>query len=104
MNNIAGWPPKYLSAISNKEYLNSRGDEIIDFAEALCKITKDSVAGNSGEPLVFRDWQKELTRNLFAVKDNGKLNHKVALIGLPRKQGKSAWLSDLKLKLNRYSI
>lgn len=98
MTAIGGWPPKYLSAVSPDEYQRSRGDDVIDFAEALCKITKDSVAGNSGQPLIFRDWQKELTRNLFAVKDNGKLKHKIALIGLPRKQGKSAWLSAIALE------
>lgn len=98
MTAIGGWPPKYLSSVSDDEYARSRGDDVIDFAEALCKITKDSVAGVSGEPLVFRDWQKELTRNLFAVKDNGKLKHKIALIGLPRKQGKSAWLSAVALE------
>lgn len=80
------------------DYKRSRGDNIIEFSEALCKITKDSVAGHAGEPLVFRGWQKELTKNLFAVKANGKLKHKVALIGLPRKNGKSAWLSALALE------
>ncbi len=98
MINIQGWPPKYISKVSNDEYQRSRGDEVIDFAETLCKITKDSVAGRAGEVLVLRDWQKELTRNLFAVKDNGKLKHKIALIGLPRKQGKSAWLSAVALE------
>jgi phage terminase large subunit-like protein len=97
MTAIGGWPPKYLTAVSKAEYDSSRGNEVIDFAEALCKITKDSVAGHVGELLVFRDWQKELTRHLYAVK-NGKLKHKIALIGLPRKQGKSAWLSALALE------
>ena len=98
MTAIGGWPPKYLTQPSEDELALSRGDEVIDFAEALCKITKDSVAGYSGDPLIFRDWQKELTRNLFAVKANGKLKHKIALIGLPRKQGKSAWLSSIALE------
>ena len=97
-NKIKGWPPKFLSAVSPSEYQNSRGNNTIDFAEALCKITKDSVAGNSGEPLIFRDWQRELTRNLFATRKDGKLKHKIALIGLPRKQGKSAWLSAVALE------
>jgi phage terminase large subunit-like protein len=97
MKAIGGWPPKHLTSVTKAEYDASRGDEVIDFAEALCKITKDSVAGKVGELLVFRDWQKELTRNLYAVK-NGKLKHKIALIGLPRKQGKSAWLSALALE------
>lgn len=98
MSAIGGWPPKYLTKPAEDELELSRGDEVIDFAQALCKITKDSVAGYSGDPLIFRDWQKELTRNLFAVKSNGKLKHKIALIGLPRKQGKSAWLSSVALE------
>lgn len=95
---IQGFPPKYLTKVSPADLKRSRGDEIVDFAEALCKITKDSVAGHAGEPLVFRAWQRELTRNLFAVKADGLLRHKVALIGLPRKNGKSAWLSAVALE------
>ena len=98
MTAIGGWPPKYLSKVSAQDYKRSRGDEVIDFAETLCKITKDSVAGHAGQPLIFRNWQKELTKNLFAVGANGKLKHKIALIGLPRKQGKSAWLSSVALE------
>jgi phage terminase large subunit-like protein len=95
---IQGFPPRFLTPVSKEDYKRSRGDNIIDFSETLCKITKDSVAGAAGEPLVFRGWQKELTRNLFAVKKDGRLKHKVALIGLPRKNGKSAWLSALALE------
>ena len=95
---IKGFPPRFLTPVLKEDYKRSRGDNIIDFSETLCKITKDSVAGAAGEPLVFRGWQKELTRNLFAVKKDGRLKHKVALIGLPRKNGKSAWLSALALE------
>jgi phage terminase large subunit-like protein len=95
MKAIGGWPPKFLSPDSNH---GSRGDDVIDFAETLCRITKDSIAGRSGEPLIFRNWQKELTRGLYALKEDGTLKHKIALIGLPRKQGKSAWLSALALE------
>jgi phage terminase large subunit-like protein len=52
-------------------------------------ITKDSVAGNTGEPLVLRDWQKQLLLRLFAW-ENGGLRHRVSLVGMPRKNGKSA--------------
>lgn len=90
--------PQFVTPVAPADLKRSRGDNIIDFSEALCKITKDSVAGNAGEPLVFRNWQKDLTRRLFAVKADGKLKHKVALIGLPRKNGKSAWLSALALE------
>lgn len=95
---IKGFPPQYLSPLTPLELKNSRGPEVIEFAEALCKITKDSIAGHAGEPLVFREWQKSLTNHLFATKKDGSLKHKRALIGLPRKNGKSAWLSAIVLE------
>lgn len=98
MTKIQGWPPTYLSPVKPAELKRSRGMEIVDFAEALCKITKDSIAGHAGEPLVFREWQKSLTNHLFALDDKGGLKHRRALIGLPRKNGKSAWLSAIVLE------
>ena len=95
---LQGWEPKWLTKVSPADLKRSRGENIIDFSEALCKITKDSVAGHAGEPLVFRGWQKQLTNHLFAVGANGKFKHKVGLIGLPRKNGKSAWLSAVALE------
>ena len=96
MTNLQGWPPKYLTKVSPKS--KSRGEYVADFAETLCKITKDSVAGHAGDALVFRPWQRELTKALFAEGKDGKLKHRLALIGLPRKNGKSAWLSAVALE------
>lgn len=95
---IQGWPPRYLSPVASENLARSRGKHVIDFAEALCTITKDSIAGNAGQPLVFRGWQKELTTHLFAENENGLLTHGRALVGLPRKNGKSAWLASLVLE------
>ena len=97
-NQIQGWPPRYLSPVLQEDLDRTRGNNVIDFAEALCTITKDSIAGNAGQPLVFRDWQKELTRHLFAEQKNGLLTHGRALVGLPRKNGKSAWLASIVLE------
>jgi phage terminase large subunit-like protein len=95
---IDGFPPRWLSPVADADLKRSRGDDIADFAEALCKITKDSIAGHAGEDLVFRPWQRELTKQLFAVKADGTLRHRIGLIGLPRKNGKSAWLSAVALE------
>jgi len=92
------WPPQFLTPVPPLQLKKSRGNDTIEFAETLCKITKDSIAGSAGEPLIFRNWQKDLTRHLFATKPDGKLRFKRALIGLPRKNGKSAWLSALALE------
>ena len=94
---IAGWPPQHLTPVPKADLDRSRGDKVVDFGEALCRIVKDSVAGAAGDPMVFRPWQKELLRHVFAVTADGKLRHRRALILLPRKQGKSAVLSAVAL-------
>ena len=95
---IDGFPPRWLTKVAEADLKRSRGNDIADFAEALCKITKDSIAGHAGQDLIFRPWQRELTRQLFAVKADGTFRHRVGLIGLPRKNGKSAWLSAVALE------
>lgn len=65
--------------------------------EALCIVTKDGFAGRAGSPLVLRPWQKTLLRMLFARRPDGRRRHRLALIGMPRKNGKSAIGSGLAL-------
>jgi phage terminase large subunit-like protein len=64
-------------------------EPVVGFAEAFGMITKDSVAGKAGGPLVLRDWQKSLLEHLFAWDEDG-LRNRVSLVGMPRKNGKSA--------------
>jgi phage terminase large subunit-like protein len=64
-------------------------EPVVDFVEAFGMVTKDSVAGKAGSPLVLREWQKLLLEHLFAWDDDG-LRHRVSLVGMPRKNGKSA--------------
>lgn len=90
------WPPRWLTAVPEQAILDGEGELVIKFAEAFGRITKDSVAGSAGEPLVLRDWQKELILNIFA-RENGGLRHQTALVGMPRKNGKSALGSVLAL-------
>jgi phage terminase large subunit-like protein len=78
--------------VPESDLINGEGEVVIDFAEAFGIITKDSVAGASGQPLVLRDWQKELIRHVFAG-DGQSYRAKISLIGQPRKNGKSALAS-----------
>ncbi|MEU5424021.1 terminase large subunit [Streptomyces olivoreticuli] len=68
-----------------------RGDgrDVTDFIETLCSVTKDTYAGPSGSPLLLRPWQHQLLGHLFARRKDGRRRHRVALIGEPRKNGKS---------------
>jgi phage terminase large subunit-like protein len=77
------WKPTFYTP---RLSLRSDGDEIIDFAESHFIITKGFRAG---EPLVFTDWQRWLLHALFERRDDGRLRYRRALIGLPRKNGKS---------------
>lgn len=92
------WPPTYLSPVSEVELANSRGYDAIDFIETLCRLTEDSVAGKTGEKLILRDWQKELLIHLYAEREDGLLKHRRALIGIARKNGKSALIASLVLE------
>lgn len=82
-------PPRWLVPVPDLALEEGEGDVVAQFAEAFGVITKDSVAGRSGSPLVLRAWQRELIRHLFAG-DGNRLRHRTSLVGMPRKNGKSA--------------
>jgi phage terminase large subunit-like protein len=87
------WPPKYLTPVPADAF-GKRGEVAIEFVENYGIITKDSIAGNRGERLILRDWQKELIRHIYAEADGG-YRHLRNLILIPRKNGKSALASTL---------
>lgn len=89
------WPPAWLTPVPELALESGKGESVIDFAEIFGIITKDSIAGKAGSPLILRDWQKDLLRHVFARGDDGGLRHRINLIGMPRKQGKSALASTL---------
>jgi phage terminase large subunit-like protein len=70
----------------------AQGDGLFaaEFAETFGSIGKDGVTGRTGDPLVMRPWQVSLLQNLFARDEAGGLLARTALIGMPRKNGKSA--------------
>ena len=96
---IQGWPPKYLTPVTAAEIKRGKGLEAIEFMETFCKVTNDSFSGSAGDPLVIREWQGELLKHLLAARPDGRRKHRQALIGMPRKSGKSAMLSSLTLYL-----
>jgi phage terminase large subunit-like protein len=82
--------PYLLTPVPPADVERGDGEGFVSFAESFLRITKDSVGGDSGSLLVFRDWQRELMRQLFARRPDGRYRHRQALIGMPRKNGKSA--------------
>ncbi len=82
--------PAWRTPVPEEAMERGDGEFIARFADAFATITKDSVAGKTGEKMWLRDWQKDLLRHLFARDEDGGLRHRVNLVGLPRKNGKSA--------------
>ena len=86
----SSWPPRWLTPVPEDAIERGRKFEpVTTFAEAFGIVTKDSVAGRSGEPLVLRDWQRSLLEHMFAF-EGGGYRHQSQLILMPRKNGKSA--------------
>lgn len=89
-----GWPPRWLTRPPGRR---SRGPEARSFIEHYCRTTKTTISAPAGDLLTLRPWQVRLIDALLAERPDGRLRHRQALIGLPRKNGKSALGSSLGL-------
>lgn len=85
------WQPAFYTP---PKYADSDGQLITDFAYNWLTLTKGVKAG---EPLEFVDWQEWLLHALLERRNNGRLRYRRALVGVPRKQGKSLLGSALAL-------
>ena len=85
------WKPTFYTPRENKQ---SDGDLVTQFA-AEWLVTSKGV--RAGEPLLFTEWQQWLLNALLERRPDGRLRNRRALIGLPRKQGKSLLGSTLAL-------
>jgi phage terminase large subunit-like protein len=87
------WPPRWLT--HDVAEWSERAKVAKQFVDVFGTITKESVAGRAGSRMVLRDWQNDLIRNVYAVDEDGGFLRKLCLIGMPRKNGKSALASHL---------
>jgi phage terminase large subunit-like protein len=85
------WPPSILTPVP-AELIGNVGDLACEFVETFGIITKDGIAGNVGDALKLRPWQRELIRHIYArpAKDADGFRHRIAYVLVPRKNGKSA--------------
>lgn len=65
---------------------HTRGRHISDFAQKLLRVSRGFKVG---EPLDFTEWQDWLVDRIFEETDQGLLRYRRAIVGLPRKNGKS---------------
>jgi len=83
-------PPLILTPVPAADVAAGDGADVAAFVERMCRITKDSVAGRSGDLIELRSWQRTTLDLVFARRPDGRMRHRQALVGLPRKNGKSA--------------
>ena len=92
-----GWPPLHLSPTPPGDIDRGDGDLSADVSRRSARFPRMVTQRRAGEKLMLRHWQRELLRHLFARRPDGRRTYRVALIGLPRKNGKSALGSLLAL-------
>jgi phage terminase large subunit-like protein len=97
MADVAGWPPRWLTPVPLADQMRGDGELYANFAEAVCRVTKDSVASPAGKLLELRGWQKELLKHALARREDGRFRHRTALVGMSRKNGKSALAASMGL-------
>jgi phage terminase large subunit-like protein len=71
--------------------------DAVDFINTFVTLTKDSIAGNAGEPIKLRAWQEQLLTETLALDENGLFAHRTAIWSMGRKNGKSALVTGLGL-------
>lgn len=76
-----------------------RGDGTLlcDFTQQFCRLTKDGFAARAGQLIQLRPWMTKLNGKVYARRPDGRYRHREALIGLPRKNSKSAQGSSMAL-------
>lgn len=85
-----GWPPRWLTKVPPADIRRGDGELYGGLIESTCRVVKSSVAAPAGQLLQLRPWQRKLTGHIFARRADGRYRHRVALVGMSRKNGKSA--------------
>jgi len=97
MADVPGWPPRWLTPVPIEDQMRGDGELYANFTEAVCRVTKDSVASPVGKLRELRGWQKELLKHALARREDGRFRHRTALVGMSRKNGKSALAASMGL-------
>ena len=89
------WPPAWVTPTDLK--YGSKGADAVDFINTFVTLTKDSVAGSTGEAIRLRAWQEKLLEEMFVLDENGLYQRRTCVFSVARKNGKSALMTGLGL-------
>jgi phage terminase large subunit-like protein len=81
-------------ATAEAAFFTGHGDRVAKFVHQFVRQTKGRWAG---VPLTLEPWQKEVLDELYLVDSDGNFVYREALIGIPRKNGKSTLMSAIAL-------
>lgn len=84
--------PTRVKSPPKPKYLKGYGEAVASFVEETVVHTKGRWAG---EPFILEPWQQDAFDELFLVDAKGDRIYREALIGLPRKNGKSSLVATL---------
>lgn len=76
--------------------ITTQGLAVADFIESFCRVTEGE---RTGETIKLASWQRRILYELFELRPDGRRKHREALIGLPRKNGKSSLGAGIALYL-----
>ncbi|MBX3031923.1 MAG: terminase large subunit [Chloroflexi bacterium] len=90
--------PRWETPVPAQAVTAGDGETVAEFVSAYGSITKDSLAGKSGAPLVLRPWQTHVLGRIFARDpETGRRRHRRAMVGVARKNGKTEWAAAIAL-------
>lgn len=82
-------PPLIMTPVPKAAIQRGYGDVVCDFIGNRCRHTKDGIAAGAGEYIDLRPWQRNIAGCIYARRADRRYVHRLALVGLPRKNGKS---------------
>lgn len=68
-----------------------------EYKKDICIFLEDQYILDNGKPIKLESFQKEILRNIFQTKEKGKRKYNLALLGVPKKNGKSTLASGVAL-------
>ncbi len=73
-------------------------EKLIEYKKDITVFLTEQYFLETGKPIVLEEFQKEILRNIFQIKDvNGFRRYNLALVGVPKKNGKSTLASGIAL-------
>ena len=73
-------------------------EKLIEYKKDIVVFLQEQYILENGKPIILEEFQKKILRNIFQVKDaNGFRKYNLALVGIPKKNGKSTLASGIAL-------